>query len=162
MEARQGAKAKAQRYVQTRPGRVVLLQLRAGHAERSRTHYLAGSGVHCGYRQGILLVKNEKRPPATEPSSPVAKLDPPDHTQPKPAPPWTQRVPGGVKFPLLASLIAQVVRLVSELGGAGFGWIPYWGTSEVFYFSLCEGQTPKCARAAAPELIGPPRAAPRS
>jgi hypothetical protein len=36
-------------------------------------------------------------------------LDPPDHTQPRPAPPWTQMVPGGVKFSLLASLIAQLV-----------------------------------------------------
>jgi hypothetical protein len=47
--------------------------------------------------------------PATEPSGPGAKLDPPDHTQPRPAPPWTQRVPGGVKFRLLAPLIAQLV-----------------------------------------------------
>jgi hypothetical protein len=29
-----------------------------------------------------------------------------------PAPPWTQRVPGGVKFRLLASLIAQLVLLL--------------------------------------------------
>jgi hypothetical protein len=28
--------------------------------------------------------------PATEPSGPGAKLDPPDHTQSIPAPPWTQ------------------------------------------------------------------------
>jgi hypothetical protein len=32
------------------------------------------------------------------------------HTKPRPAPPWTQRVPGGVKFRLLASLIAQLVH----------------------------------------------------
>jgi hypothetical protein len=40
----------------------MLLQLRAGHAEGSRTHYLAESGVNWGNWQGILLVKNEKRP----------------------------------------------------------------------------------------------------
>jgi hypothetical protein len=34
----------------------------------------------------------------------------PPRTTPSPAPPWTQMVPGGVKFPLLASLIAQLVN----------------------------------------------------
>jgi hypothetical protein len=33
--------------------------------------------------------------PTTEPSSPGAKLDPPDHTQPNPAPHWTQGANGG-------------------------------------------------------------------
>jgi hypothetical protein len=54
---------------------------------------------------------NPQQPAAS--SGPGAKgqvlAPPPDHTQPRPAPPWTQRVPGGVKFPLLASLIAQLV-----------------------------------------------------
>jgi hypothetical protein len=36
-----------------------LLQLREEHAEGSRTHYLAGSGAHCGNWQGLLLVKNK-------------------------------------------------------------------------------------------------------
>jgi hypothetical protein len=35
---------------------------------------------------------------ATEPSGPGAKLDPPDHTHPSPAPPWTQGVPGLVRL----------------------------------------------------------------
>jgi hypothetical protein len=47
--------------------------------------------------------------PATEPSGPGGKLDPPDHTQPNTAPHWAQGVPGGVKFRLLAPLIAQLV-----------------------------------------------------
>jgi hypothetical protein len=34
--------AAASCHAQTRPRRVILLQLRAGHAEGSRTHYLAG------------------------------------------------------------------------------------------------------------------------
>jgi hypothetical protein len=43
--------------------------------------------------------------PATKPSGPGAnKLDPPDHTQPSPSPPRAHGAPGGVKFPLLASL----------------------------------------------------------
>jgi hypothetical protein len=33
--------------------------------------------------------------PATEPSGPGAKLDPPDHTQPSPAHHWTQGANGG-------------------------------------------------------------------
>jgi hypothetical protein len=53
------AKAKTQRHAKTGLGRVVLLQLRAGHTEGSRTHYLAGSGVPCGNLQGVLLVKNK-------------------------------------------------------------------------------------------------------
>ena len=36
--------------------------------------------------------------PATEPSGPGAKLDPPDHTQPNPAPHWTQGANGGQYF----------------------------------------------------------------
>jgi hypothetical protein len=52
-------KAKTQRYAQTRPGRVMLLRLRAGHAKGSRTHYLAGSGTHCGNWQGLSLVKTK-------------------------------------------------------------------------------------------------------
>jgi hypothetical protein len=54
---------------------------------------------------------------ATEPSGPGSKLDPPDHTQPRPAPPWTQRVPGGVKLRPLASLIAQLVRTQQQAPG---------------------------------------------
>jgi hypothetical protein len=40
-------------------GRDILLQLREEHAEGSRTHYLAGSGTHCGNCKGLLLVKNK-------------------------------------------------------------------------------------------------------
>jgi hypothetical protein len=36
--------------------------------------------------------------PATKPSGPGAKLDPPEHTQPIPAPPWTQGANGGQYF----------------------------------------------------------------
>ena len=35
------------------------MQLREEHAEGSRTHYLAGSGTHCGNCKGLLLVKNK-------------------------------------------------------------------------------------------------------
>jgi hypothetical protein len=35
------------------------LELRKEHAEGSRTHYLAGSGTHCGNCKGLLLVKNK-------------------------------------------------------------------------------------------------------
>jgi hypothetical protein len=49
--------------------------------------------------------------PATEPSRPrgqVGSWTP--RTTPSHAPPWTQRVPSGVKFRPLASLIAQLVH----------------------------------------------------
>jgi hypothetical protein len=47
---------------QTGAGRDILLQLREEHAEGSRTHYLAGSGTHCGNCKGLLLVKNKVGP----------------------------------------------------------------------------------------------------
>jgi hypothetical protein len=37
----------------------MLLQLRAGNAKGSRTHYLAGWGGHFGNRQELWLVKNK-------------------------------------------------------------------------------------------------------
>jgi hypothetical protein len=37
-------------------------ELRAGHTEGSRTHYLAGWGGHCGNRQKFWLVKNKAGP----------------------------------------------------------------------------------------------------
>jgi hypothetical protein len=76
--------------------------------------------------------------PATEPSGPGAKLDPPDHTQPRPAPPWTQTVPGGVKFPLLASLIAQLVKTQHAIATATAGGYvhPYWGE---WVLDACDG-----------------------
>jgi hypothetical protein len=51
--------------------------------------------------------------PASEPSGSGAKLDPPDHTQPKPAPPWTQRV-----APLIARLVFSTQRPVVYMAGA--------------------------------------------
>jgi hypothetical protein len=46
--------------------------------------------------------------PATEPSGPGPKLDPPDHTQPNPDPHWTQGANGG-QYRRLWPLIAQLV-----------------------------------------------------
>jgi hypothetical protein len=72
-------------------------------------------------------------PLATEPSGPEAKLDPPDHTQPIPAPPWTQGAPGGVTFPLLASLIAQLVTSTTaqQQPGGTFSLQPLRRTSQI-------------------------------
>ena len=56
------AKPKTQRHAKTRPMRVILLQLGAGNAKGSRTHYLAESGVHWGNQHALFLLKNEKRP----------------------------------------------------------------------------------------------------
>jgi hypothetical protein len=52
--------------------------------------------------------------PATEPSGPVTKLVPLDRLQPTPAAHWTYGGLGGVKFPPLASLYAQLLKPLSH------------------------------------------------
>jgi hypothetical protein len=47
------------------------------------------------------------------PNPAAHKLDPPEHTQPIPAPPWTQKANGGQNFVQLAWLITQVTQPLS-------------------------------------------------
>jgi hypothetical protein len=97
------------------------LQPRPMSREHARPQSPAGSRR---YGEGAKGQRSQPRcqwgSPATEPSGPGAKLDPPDHAHPRLAPPWrprAQRVPDGVKFRPLASLIAQLLAAGQRRAG---------------------------------------------
>jgi hypothetical protein len=90
----------------------------AAQAHEPGTRAASGPGRQPPVRGGGRGQRSQPRcrsgPPGTEPSGPGAKLDPPPG--PHPAQPSSSldpaRVPGGVKFRLLASLTAQLVPAV--------------------------------------------------
>ena len=58
--------------------------------------------------------------PATEPSGPVTKLDPPDHLQPVLGLHWTQEANGGQNIRPLGGLISWLLRKTKEERGLEF------------------------------------------
>jgi hypothetical protein len=76
------------------PCRGMYLELQNGpmSREHARPQLPAAAGTEEGQRSQPRCRSGSR---ATEPSGPGAKLDPPDHTQPNPAPHWTQGANGG-------------------------------------------------------------------
>jgi hypothetical protein len=89
--------------------------------EHARPQPPAGSRRHGG-AQGepapVPVGVRGHRPPNPVPSGPGPKLDPPEHTQPVLAPPWTQGANGGQYFVQLAWLISQLPAPSSQLPAA--------------------------------------------
>ena len=131
------------------------MELRADQAyePRTGTHGLSprpaapagspryGGGAHGGAEEPPSLVPVGVTGHRTQ--RPRGQIGPPgphpaQTSSPRAALPWTQTVPGGVKFPLLASLIAQLVKTQHAIATATAGGYvhPYWGE---WVLDACDG-----------------------